>query len=166
MKQFIKLPFVAVLPVFILLSCSAAEDAAFQHPYLSQLSNTECLMNEDTDFLQSRSENRNGSFEMVFAGSVTNCKFTSLEYPCDFGKVNINVLYNDGVLTIVEYPSSDNADCRCEIDATFSIMGMTEDEFILKIYHGDITGNYDTNSPKHTGKVNIKSGSITIPYHV
>lgn len=112
---------ISILLIFTLSSCSSAEDIALQHPYLSQLNNTECLNSKDIDFSQSRSEDSNGSFEMVFDGNTAKCKFTSLEYPCDFEKVNVNVFYSEGVLTIVEYPSSDKVDCRCEIDASFLI---------------------------------------------
>ena len=146
----------------VLGSCSSAEETILKQPYLSQLNNTECI----TEALQSRAEESNCSFEMTFEGSVAECKFTSLDYPCDFGKVNIKVLYEDGVLTIVEFPSSDEADCRCETDATFTIINAPEKDFILKIYHGDTTGKYNKDSPRYSGTINVKDLSINIPYDI
>lgn len=56
---------ISILLIFILSSCSSAEDITLQHPYLSQLNNTECLNSKDIDFSQSRSEDSNGSFKLL-----------------------------------------------------------------------------------------------------
>lgn len=165
MKHVIKLSLMAIMLVFTMLSCSSVEEVALQQPYLSQLSNTECLNDKDLDFTQSRSENRNGSFEMIFVDDIVKCKFTALEYPCDFWKVNVKVFFNDGVLTIVEYPSFDNADCLCEVDATFLIGKIPQQDFILKIYHGDINGNFNIETPKFSGRVRAKDGLFSTPYN-
>ena len=76
------------------------------------------------------------------------CRFNSLQYPCDFGKVNINVSYSNKTLTIVEFPSSDQADCLCEVDASFVIENLPDVDFIIKVYHGDTFGNYNADKPK------------------
>ena len=165
MNLLIKLSFVTAFLIFMLSSCSSVEDVVSQRPYLSQLSNTECLNHKDIDFTQnSRSENCNGSFEMIFVDDVAKCKFNTLEYTCDFWKVNVNVSFNDGVLTIVEYPSFDNATCLCEIDASFLIEKIPQQDFILKIYHGDTNGNYNKTTPKYVGRINPAEGKIMIPY--
>ena len=165
MKLLIKLSFVTAFLIFMLSSCSSVEDVVSQRPYLSQLSNTECLNHKDIDFTQnSRSENRNGSFEMIFVDDVAKCKFNALEYTCDFWKVNVNVSFNDGVLTIVEYPSFDNATCLCEIDASFLIEKIPQQDFILKIYHGDTNGNFNIKAPKFSGRVSVMNGSFSTPY--
>lgn len=67
-------------------------------------------------------------------------------------------------MTIVEYPSSDTADCRCEIDATFTIENIPHNEFVLKIYHGDTNGNYNKTALKYEGRINPAEGKIMIPY--
>lgn len=166
MQQLILSFATALLTVLALASCSASEDVTFKYPYLSMLSNTECLNVIDAESAQSRAENGNGYFEMVLEGTTAKCKFISLDYPCDFEKVNVNVTYNKGTLSIVEYPSSDKADCRCETNAAFSIKNIPEEDFILKIYHGDTTGNFIEETPKYTGRFNIMNGSITIPYQI
>ena len=102
-----------------LSSCSSMEEATIQNPYISNLGNTGCLSHWDTDNAESRSEVNNGMFEMIFDGEDAKCKFTSLEYPCDYEQVNVKITYNEGIMIIIEYPSSDKADCRCEIDASF-----------------------------------------------
>lgn len=153
-----------IMLIFMLSSCSSVEDITLQHPYLSQLTNTECLNSKDIDYSQSRSDDSNGSFEMVFEGNTAKCKFTSLEYPCDFEKVNVNVFYSEGVLTIVEYPSSDKADCRCEISASFLIENVPQLDFILKIYHGDTTGRFNPDKPLYEGEISLSDGKITFPY--
>ncbi len=164
MKSSDNLPLMAIILILMLSSCSSVEDMALRQPYLSRLSNTECLNSKDIDSSQSRSENCKSSFEMVFDGNIAKCKFISLEYPCDFGKLNVNVFYNEGVLAIVEYPSSDKADCRCEINASFLIENMPQQDFILKIYHGDTDGDFNPQAPKYNGKIALNDGIITIPY--
>ena len=147
-----------------LSSCSSMEEAAIQNPYISNLGNTGCLSHWDTDNAESRSEVNNGTFEMIFDGEDAKCKFTSLEYPCDYEQVNVKITYNEGIMIIIEYPSSDKADCRCEIDASFTIENMPKNDFILKIYHGDTQGNYDNASPKYEGLINQTDCKILIPY--
>ena len=154
----------ASLMLISLESCSSAEETILKQPYLSHLNNTECISHPDVEALQSREDGVKGTFEMILEGSIATCKFTSLDYPCDFGKVNVNVLFKNGILTIVEFPSSDEADCRCETEASFSIMNIPDKDFILKIYHGNTTGKYNEDSPIYSGTVRIDDKSITIPY--
>lgn len=164
MKQLIIQLIAITLAPIVSSSCSSMEDTVIQNPYISNLENTDCISHWDTDNAESRSEVNNGSFEMLFEGQVTRCKFTSLVYPCDYEQVNVKVTYTDGTMTIVEYPSSDTADCRCEIDATFTIENMSQNNFILKIYHGDTNGNYNKTTPKYEGRINPAEGKIMIPY--
>lgn len=164
MKLFIKLQVITIVLVLALTSCSSTEEVLSKTPYLSQINNTECLGIADTDALQNRGNDTHGSFEMIMDGTTAQCRFNSLEYPCDFEKVNINVSYNDGVLTIVEYPSSDEADCRCETDATFTINNLPDTDFILKIYHGDTKVNFNIATPQFSGRVRIADGSFSTPY--
>lgn len=164
MKLFIKLQVITIVLVLALTSCSSMEEVISKNPYLSQITNTECLGIADTDAPQNRGNGTHGSFEMIMDGTTAQCRFMSLEYPCDFEKVNINISFNDGVLTIVEYPSSDEADCRCEIDATFIINDLPDTDFMLKIYHGDTNGNFNIAAPKFSGRVRVKDGSFSTPY--
>lgn len=160
MKHVILSSVVAILSLCVLTSCSGTEDVALKFPYLSMLGNTDCHGSID----RSRVDRGNGSFEMILDGTTAKCKFVSLDYPCDFGKVNVNVIYNEGILAIVEYPSSDIADCRCETDASFYILNMPEEDFILKIYRGDTFGNFNEEFPRYTGRFSIEKGIISIPY--
>ncbi len=155
---------IAILASIVLGSCSSMEDIAIQNPYISNLGNTGCMSHWDTDNAESRSEVNKGSFEMLFEEQVAKCKFTSLDYPCDYEQVNVKISYNNGIMTIIEYPSSDTADCRCEIDTSFTIENMPQNDFILKIYHGDTKGNYDNATPKYEGRANQTDGKIIIPY--
>ena len=159
---------IAVMAVWLMSSCSSTEEVTARYPYISSIANTDCIdhtypetYSED---LQSIVDDAGGSFEMTFEGTTAKCKFTSLNYPCDFDKVNVKVNFKDGILTIVEFPSSDDADCRCMTDATFSIMNMPEEDFILKIYHGDTKGHYNDDSPIYSGIVSIEGDSLTISY--
>ncbi|MDE6190409.1 MAG: hypothetical protein K2G47_02175 [Muribaculum sp.] len=164
MKQLIIQLIAITLTSIISSSCSSMEDAVIQNPCISNLENTGCISHWDTDNVERHSEVNKGSFEMLFDGQVTRCKFTSLDYPCDYEQVNVKVTYNDGTMTIVEYPSSDTSDCRCNIDASFTIENMPHHDFILKIYHGDTECNYDNATPKYEGRVNQTDGKIIIPY--
>ena len=155
----------AISFIFIALnSCSSMEDIAVQYPYISNLVNTDCLSHRDIDNTENRSENNNGTFEMIFEGQIAKCKFTSLDYPCDYGQVNVKITYNEGIMTIIEYPSYDGADCRCEIDASFTIENIPQNDFILKIYHGDTEGNYDNATPKYVGNVEVCNTKISVRY--
>ena len=161
----ILLQYIAIILVSIALnSCSSMEDVALQNPYISHLVNTGCLSHWDTDNAESRSEVTKGSFEMLFEEQVAKCKFSSLDYPCDYKQVNVKITYNNRTMTIIEYPSSDTADCRCEIDASFTIENIPQNEFILKIYHGNTKGNFDNETPRFEGVVNKTDGKIIIPY--
>ncbi len=164
MKQLIIQLIAITLASVVSSSCSSTEDAVIQNPYISNLGNTGCISHWDTDNAESRSEVNKCSFEMLFEGQVTRCKFTSLVYPCDYEQVNVKVTYTDGTMTIVEYPSSDTADCRCEIDANFTIENMPQNIFILKIYNGDTNGNYNKTTPKYEGRINPADGKIRILY--
>lgn len=162
MKHLITLPVSAIAAIMVLASCTSTEDTPPAAPRLSSLNNTECLGFSP----QSRSDNGYiGSFEMILDGSAARCKFTSLLYPCDFGKVNVSVDYSDGILTIVEYPSSDFADCLCETNASFTIEDIPQNDFVLKIYRGAASsGTYYEEYPMYTGKFSIREGALTIPY--
>lgn len=151
--------------IAVCTSCSSTEDTIVKQPYLSNLNDTGCLDHLSAPALQTRGFDAETTFEMVFEGSTARCKFTALEYSCDFEKVNVDVTYEDGVMTIVEYPSSDMADCICETDATFIIQDMPTEDFILKIYRGTTTGEFNPDQPIYSGVVRIKNGSFTIPYH-
>ena len=96
MKHVILSSVVAVLSLCVLTSCSGTEDVALKFPYLFMLGNTDCHGSID----RSRVDRGNGSFEMILDGTTAKCKFVSLDYPCDFGKVNVNVIYNEGILAI------------------------------------------------------------------
>lgn len=164
MKQLIIQLIAITLAPIVSNPCSSMEDTVIQNPYISNLENTDCISHWDTDNAESRSVVNKGSFEMLFEEQVTRCKFTSLVYPCDYEQVNVKVTYTDGTMTIVEYPSSDTADCRCEIDANFTIENMPQNIFILKIYHGDTNGNYNKTTPKYEGRINPADGKIRILY--
>lgn len=164
MKHPIFTIFAMLLAFIALSSCSSMEDVAIQNPYISNLGNTGCLSHWDTDNAESRSDVNKGSFEMLFDEQGAKCKFTSLDYPCDYEQVNVKITYNDGIMTIVEYPSSDTADCRCKIDASFTIENIPQNDFILEIYHGDTQGNYNKATPKYEGRVKQTDGKIIIPY--
>lgn len=164
MKQLIIQLIAITLAPIVSNSCSSMEDTVIQNPYISNLENTDCISHRDTDNAESRSEVNKGSFEMLFEGQVTRCKFTSLVYPCDYEQVNVKVTYTDGTMTIVEYPSSDTADCRCNLDASFTIENIPQNEFVLKIYHGDTEGKYNNETPKYVGRINPIEGQIIIPY--
>lgn len=164
MKQVIIQLIAITLASIVSSSCSSMEDAVIQNPYISNLENTGCISHWDSDNAESRSEVNKGSFEMLFEGQLSRCKFTSLVYPCDYEQVNVKVTYTDGTMTIVEYPSSDTADCRCKIDASFIIENMPQYDFILKIYNGDTEGRYDNVTPKYVGRINPTKGKIMIPY--
>lgn len=145
-------------------SCSSMEDAVIQNPYISNLENTGCISHWDTDNTESRSEVRRGSFEMFFDGQAAECRFISLDYPCDFWKVNVRTIYSTGTLTIIEFSTFDEAACRCEVDASFTIENIPQNEFVLKIYHGDTNGNYNKTTPKYEGRINPAEDKIMIPY--
>lgn len=162
MKHFFYSPIGVILPILALTSCSSVEDMALQPSYISQLNDTGCLSNND--FLQSRSDYNFGSFEMEFNGSTAKCKFTSLLYPCDFGRVNVNVISGEGMLTIVEYPSSDKANCLCEVNASFLIENIPQQDFILTIYHACPNGAYNPDQPMYQGLVSLSQGKVTIGY--
>ena len=145
-------------------SCSSMEDTVIQNPLISNLANTGCISHWDSVNTESRSEVRKGSFEMFFDGQAAECRFISLDYPCDFWKVNVRTIYSSGPLTIIEYSTFDEAACRCEVDASFTIENIPQNEFVLKIYHGDTDGNYNIAAPKFSGRVRVKDGSFSTPY--
>lgn len=73
-------------------SCSSMEDTVIQNPLISNLANTGCISHWDSVNTESRSEVRKGSFEMFFDGQAAECRFISLDYPCDFWKVNVRTI--------------------------------------------------------------------------
>lgn len=151
----------AAVALAALASCSSTEDLASRFPYLSQIENTECLNSRAID------DDTNGgrtTFAMRISGTFAECCFKGLAYPCDFRNVNVEVSYHDGIMTIIEYPSSDMADCLCEVDASFVIEDFPADRFILKIYRGNTKGHYDKVNPILTQVVDPKKGYLKFPY--
>lgn len=164
MKNII-LPPVCTIILFVLASCSTIDDIVTATPYQQELKNSECLSSfYDTDSRNGDQDNtEHGLFQMWYGAdlSTVRCKFSSLEYPCDFEKVNIKILFSENTLTIIEYPSSDNADCRCLVDAEFTINNLPSGDFVLKIYRGDTSGNYNPDKPTLVGNGrSITSGEI------
>lgn len=145
MKMRLDLLYVAAVMLIAMNSCTSTEELTTTYPYLSQLRNSECLHSRAND-----DENTYVSptiFEIRILGRTAECSLKSLQYPCDFENVNVDVSYNDGVMTIIEYPSSDMADCICEVDASFKIEELPEESFQLEIYRGNTEGLYDKNYP-------------------
>ena len=171
-----KSQFIATFMVILTLtinSCSSVEELISQNPQLYQLRNTECLTAYSDNVEESDGEDSGqygyGTFQMTYREDRTtcDCKFNSLNYPCDFEKVNVDVTFSDDTLIIVEYPSSDMADCKCLVDASFTIKDLPIDDFTMKIYHGDTSGNYNPDAPKYVGKGrSIASGTLEVPYQL
>ncbi len=143
------------------VSCSSMEEITSKYPTINNLKNTECKTHEleivNSDASESDSYFEHGTIQ-IWCGDIPMkviCRFNSLQYPCDFGKVNVQVSYSDKTLTIVEFPSSDQADCLCEVDASFVIENLPDEDFIIKVYHGDTFGYYNADKPKFVG--NTKS---------
>lgn len=170
MRQTLTIISSALLAACALCSCSSTEDIVNpKMPFLTNVQNSDCLSSRSE--LDSDSENyphwewwRDGAFEMYLEGSHAKCKFYSLHYNCDYERVNIKIIYQQGVLSIVEYPSSNNANCLCDIDATFTIEDIPDGPFLLKLYSAYIDGNYDVDKPEFVGNVNLSDGGIFIPY--
>jgi len=141
----------AVMLIMTLSSCTSVEDVAHGYPYVSEIEHTGCLAHMVDD----ATDGDRGK---------ARCRFTSLDYPCDFGMVNVRVTYDCGVLTVVEYPSHDNADCRCETEASFIIENVPEGDLMLRIYHGDTSGRYDVGTPGYSGRIEFAGGRMSVPY--
>ncbi len=147
------------------VSCSSMEEITSKYPTINNLKNTECKTHEleivNSDASEPDSDFEHGTIQ-IWCGDIPMkiiCRFNSLQYPCDFEKVNINVSYFNKTLTIVEFPSSDQADCLCEVDASFVIENLPDEDFIIKVYHGDIFGNYNADKPNFVGDTkSIASG--------
>lgn len=147
------------------VSCSSVEDLTSKYPTVNHLENTGCKAHElviaDSDASDSDADFEHGTIQ-IWCGNIPMkviCRFNSLQYPCDFGKVNIQVSYSDKTLTIVEFPSAVQADCLCEVDASFVIENLPDEDFIIKVYHGDASGNYNADKPAFVGDTkSIASG--------
>lgn len=169
MRQTLTLISSALLAAIALCSCSSTEDIVSPKiPFLTNVQNSDCLSH---DFSNIGSESRfdaewwrGGAFEMYLEGNHAKCKFYSLHYNCDYQRVNIKIIYQPGILSIVEYPSGDMADCICDVDATFTIEDVPEGPFLLKIYRAYINGEYDVDKPEFVGNVDLSDGGILVPY--
>lgn len=156
---------IIVIIAAMAVSCSSMEEITSKYPSVNNLENTECKTHEleivDFDASESDSDFEHGTIQ-IWCGDIPMkiiCRFNSLQYPCDFGKVNINVSYSNKTLTIVEFPSSDQADCLCEVDASFVIENLPDEDFIIKVYRGDTFGNYNADKPNFVGDTkSITSG--------
>ena len=175
MKRILKLPVAAAVLAFVFASCSSTDLS--KYPYLSNISDSGCLGNDDFDYPAVRSETDNPDipkhiFEMTWEGNEAKCKYYLPYYTCGL-QPNINVIYNDGVMTIIEFPTGMVIDCTCPQEVYFDIKDFPENDFILKIYRGktkvnDIgeiegTGEYDEAHPLFDGLVEIKKGSFSTP---
>lgn len=160
--------------ILILCSCSSIEDIVSRNPQLYQLRNSECLTTytDGENYIdgEDNAQYGYGTFQMLYREDLTtcDCKFNSLNYPCDFGKVNVDVHFSNGILTIVEYPSSDMADCKCQVDASFTIKNLPLEDFQLKVYHGDTSGKYNPDKPKYIGSGRSKASGefLEVPYQL
>lgn len=150
----------------IVISCSSMDDISMKYPTISAIKNTECECPTIFDAIpiDNQDDNDGCIFKMTKEGSTAKCTFISLQYPCDFGHVNIEVAYENNIMTIVEYPSSDLADCRCKIDVSFSLENMPQQDFLLKIYRGNTDGQYNANYPKCIKKISFYDNQIELSY--
>lgn len=101
---------------------------------------------------------------MKITGNTAECVFKSLQYPCDFEKVNVEVSSNNRTIKVIEYPSSDLADCLCEVDATFNIEDLPGDSFILKIYRANTQGEYDPEKPTLEKVIEVNNCFLLFQY--
>lgn len=150
--------FVFCLATLLLFSCSSVEE-----PACRDTSNPEGV--RVVNILSSTDDNESdfvyGTIQ-VWCGDVPMkciCLFHALKYPSDYGKVNIKATYSDKVLTLVEYPSSDKSENFCIVNASCTIENIPDEDFIIKVYHGDIYGNYNADKPNFVGDTkSIASG--------
>ena len=84
-------------------------------------------------------------FSICLEGNVAKCKFEDLIYACDFPPANVDLTTEGNNIYIVEYPSSDMADCLCTADVSFDIMNIESGEYCLYIYRGNEKGEHGDN---------------------
>lgn len=161
MKSKFTILYLAAFALISLNSCSDTDEPA-PVPYLSQVQNTECLSSGSR--ASEVEAHVSTTFEMRISSRTAECLFRSLSYPCDFGMVNVDLFFKDGVMTIVEYPSSDLANCLCKVDASFKINDLPKGSFILKIYRGNSKGEYNKDYPMLTEVIEVKKGTYIFPY--
>lgn len=156
--------YVAVFMVAALSSCSSTEGLSSHYPYLSQLSNSKCLNSRALD--DEESNDTDAYFEMKITGNTAECLIKSLKLTCGFGLVNVDVSFNDGIMTIVVYPASGvMMDCLCEVDTNFKIEELPEGNFILKLYNGYGEGEYNKDYPMITEVIKVENGTVTFPLY-
>lgn len=160
--------FLFLTTAFIAISCSSIDDLCVRYPTISSINNTECecptLLSAIILDSHDEIESDQCIFSMTKDGSIAKCSFTALQYPCDFGQVNIDVTYENDIMTIVEYPSSDLADCRCKMDVSFFIENMPQHDFLLKIYRGNTHGQYDNHYPNCVKKISYSDAQVEFAY--
>lgn len=132
-------------------------------PVIKNLLISECLGHPDIDFIEKYGTNDNDYFEMKIDGSVAKCKFAKMAAECSW-RLKVNASIKDNTLTIIAYcPNKHLADCECELESTFTIENIPEEDFRLKIYIGKrVTGEYDESRLFYDGKVVVADGALKV----
>ena len=129
-------------------SCSTEEpeEQPLSEAYIASLMDSGCKEDVFDNYESKTWDNETQTmFSICLEGNVAKCKFENLIYACDFPPANVDLTTEGNNIYIVEYPSSDMADCLCTADVSFDIMNIESGEYCLYIYRGNEKGEHGDN---------------------
>lgn len=117
------------------------------------------LVVENVTFTPCKDDRAKGLFKTTWlrifltdSGAV--CSFLNLNHTCAFNNIHVEVDLKDSHLSIreyAEYEGEEEADCICQLDASFFIKNLEEGDYNLSIYNSN---NVDAR-PYYKGMLNL-----------
>lgn len=134
------------------------EEQPLSEAYIASLMDSGCKKEIFDNYESKAWDNETQTmFSICLEGNVAKCKFEDLVYACDFPPANVDLTTEGNNIYIVEYPSSDMADCLCTADVSFDIMNIESGEYCLYIYRGNEKGEHGDN-PRLKQTIVLKQG--------
>jgi hypothetical protein len=86
--------------------------------------------------------------DVEFTGKSVQISYFDFEVTCDFTKVNVTFIFENGFLSITQQGSPNRAKCICYTDVSYTINGISQDEVNVIFINGMQVYCYNGNENK------------------
>jgi len=130
------------LGVFLTVSCVERE----QESHVSNVNFTPCQQNIAKNVVSER-------VDVEFTNEGVQITYSNFVVTCDFTSVIVTHTFVNGVLSITQQGSPNQADCTCHTDVSYTINGISQNEVNVIFINGEQIYCYNDNSQSYNNKV-------------
>ena len=150
----------SVLSAIVLGSCST-EQNVMEQISVSDVVSSGCTSSFSAresrpEYYKAEMEKKPQMVVSVDAEGIAHFNLTDLRANCAVSGFRPQVSSQDRDIRIVLIPMGDptnEADCMCGFDVSFSLSNLGTDTYHLAVYSADFTGQYDAAKPRYAGDV-------------